>query len=1772
MPGARSSRRPAPASTSASDEGVLLEVQLQQQLEEDVARIFDESIYSDLEVVCGKLKILTHSCILKARTKKFYHKLETILHLNIGRSTFDEIYSFISDTYTECNIKNQEKEIIAYINDTFNLISCIPNNSWNTKEDTVETEVFLTPKCISPYAERRVPDALISSPSTELTKEYYALVPIDGNLLEKELIEQDALSNAFQSIIKSQTQELNKIPNSQCTKPTSLSLNSSQISKTVKHSNSCDILNSSHFKDNILTRIETAETFHVDASQNSKIRDEIKSDKVEDQIYKELKEVESVSTKLPDPTYSPDSLITDDPSSSSDYLSAAYTCSPGIGSTGCLFQLNVGDNIAKMDNIFTSSDSGLENTGLLESLTSHKDVTLADVSLTESTLHDLTTDEASNSHDSMSSPLIDKYPLQRIKPGTSPQTASLSGNSSDKDLNCIKSNSIKLKDNTSCKSSKEEKQRQNEEIVILESSSLSSETGSWESVFPPKLAEKDICEKFINNERQHFNESSLMETKDLAHSDPLNLSSVQKSPFKSASCFIDAASLVDEEDETIKIITETGSIGNDVKTEVLPIPSQPVPCCTNKQDMSPNDWSESNENDDSLEQAEIKDPDSIQKDLSPTIFEMTPITEDSLCTNVFESNVPVESDNQKNCQSEELASLEVKRDGSLSLLYTATTPHNSIMSLKASSIKQYDSSSSINETGYPVKLSEGLFDIKKNKKCNESSPIISGGASVEDHLPHVTNYSPLTRRKLENLPIVSGAYVPQLENNICNKSPKPSCSSAWIVDMSKNKIPSNSTPKKPGDKVCESLKPSSKLSNSLESCNKSRSSGGESDSSEKSYHKFYIDLATLSDSPVAKASNHNSDNVTEKKNIFSMYIDLGEKKRSALKEMPARLTSSLNMKKNNLVENEKNKNIQKNKKCGKSSNESNLVSFTSNVDQNKSNTFEKHKSLDPNIIISEIISSPQNTEKENSTSNISKEKSNSIGHSQFIPESVSKTSDTSVVSEEIVNEPSTDLFVKLSDLDKPIQKLETSITKSKEAVLDVRMTRSIPENTWGQNHGGTAISIEVISSFHSENALSLNRLFPHLQNEFSRSMPGSLSARTRSPLRLAASSSPGDADELTSDMSEISSVQSSMCRSVVENSTTEETSQTSSLIGNCQSRLGQDLLRMFLEEIAPDVIVEVSGRRIKAHKCILSSRCQYFAGILSGGWVESAGNVILLPPFAFNVVHFALCHIYSGVASIPDSISIVELATLADMLGLEGLKEAIMYTLKSKYCHHFHWPCSVCSLGVLECLLLSALYGLDDLCHKCLRWITKHFSKVWPTKAFAALPADLSERCYQQHIINMTVDNVVDTIYGCGIIIISLQTNSRGADVVERLCRRLMNASADFIAPRVDSVVRSLPPPPPLPQAAEQALGDCINIAIERAPADQLCKLYVYLSSALKSKEQYIYRSYACTWRLQCERTLVRAAPRVVSTQAFKDLPVELAGRLRKLGCIMFGIQNSNVSNSPAHRKRSATKDTRDRSQLRNIDLNDMRARFMPYTSKPIFSNQISVPRDKINQPARNPPAVRTTKAQEERAKYNMAKSTRSIENNTRPKRMEPKNKLGAKMQSSSESSRHVSDAKGHTMSQDSLATGSRPRTAEPSSSLSESQNIKYATYTKSKKVHPEKPVESSKIKTKIPVYINNKSYLSNRNINDTEKDSKPKGDRKFGSLMMATKSSTAKIVQRQAQPARGGSNVMKHTKTSKHNGKAEHHSQKQIVPTMERSGTFLKDEPTFGDKTTKIA
>lgn len=229
---------------------------------------------------------------------------------------------------------------------------------------------------------------------------------------------------------------------------------------------------------------------------------------------------------------------------------------------------------------------------------------------------------------------------------------------------------------------------------------------------------------------------------------------------------------------------------------------------------------------------------------------------------------------------------------------------------------------------------------------------------------------------------------------------------------------------------------------------------------------------------------------------------------------------------------------------------------------------------------------------------------------------------------------------------------------------------------------------------------------------------------------------------------------------------------------------------MFLEEIGPDVTVEVEGHKLKAHKCILASRCQYFAAMLSGNWLEASGNVISLQGFTYESVYFALCHIYSGAAHVPDSISLVELASLADMLGLEGLKEVVEHALKQRHCHNFHRPCAGCSTGVVEVLPLAAAYGLDELYQKCLAWIRQHFAKVWPSRAFAGLPKELREKCYQQHIIHMVPDTVLDTTVACDKLLASIPS-LRWAEPVVQLANQLSDACHSYMSQHFTAVLSS---------------------------------------------------------------------------------------------------------------------------------------------------------------------------------------------------------------------------------------------------------------------------------------------------------------------------------------------------------------------------------------------
>ncbi|XP_015108754.1 uncharacterized protein LOC107035712 [Diachasma alloeum] len=472
-------------------------------------------------------------------------------------------------------------------------------------------------------------------------------------------------------------------------------------------------------------------------------------------------------------------------------------------------------------------------------------------------------------------------------------------------------------------------------------------------------------------------------------------------------------------------------------------------------------------------------------------------------------------------------------------------------------------------------------------------------------------------------------------------------------------------------------------------------------------------------------------------------------------------------------------------------------------------------------------------------------------------------------------------FVRLSDLDKTPAKVEITASEDTTRItnLSYRMSKSIPETSWVESK----LALNRTNGPCAVRTLSTRK--------FTSIMSTSLPAKHKSPI-----------DEFQNDLdpemiseSDISSMQSSMGRSGADVST-EETETSSFANVKPYNRLGEDLLRMFLEEINPDVTIDVSGRRIRAHKCILSSRCQYFAAILSGGWIESAGNVISLQGYSYPSVHFALCHIYSGESNIPDSISIVELATLADMLCLEGLKEVIGYTLKVKYCHLFHKPCQLCAVGVLECLPLAAAYGLDEVYRKSLRWITRHFVRIWPCKAFATLPRELMDKCYHQHIVHMSADNVLQTIMDCDKLLATLP-NIRWAEPVFRIVSNLLETGLKFLSDNFSSV---------LSNDSFQALGrdltwnisrleDNVLAAADRLPPDQACRSYSKLFKMLgtvggEDHKQWnpLFVEFLKKIQGRVEKCLVKEAPRAARTTTWLKMDLELRRRIQELACLVI--------------------------------------------------------------------------------------------------------------------------------------------------------------------------------------------------------------------------------------------------------------------------------------------
>lgn len=205
-----------------------------------------------------------------------------------------------------------------------------------------------------------------------------------------------------------------------------------------------------------------------------------------------------------------------------------------------------------------------------------------------------------------------------------------------------------------------------------------------------------------------------------------------------------------------------------------------------------------------------------------------------------------------------------------------------------------------------LEKSTRLEPIKKTKRGDEATPIISGGVSSSDYSFKPTD-SPTVRRKTESTPIVSGGSVIMNKPEVKTRSSRMSSSmTAWVVDMSdcskqesgsrnnsRNMSQSFSTSeciKKPVQKSINCEKQGSlgffvnlKDVNDIEPTKSHDHSVERKRRDSKPYCEFYVDISDKNNDTKVKPSERRDGSIkndtskeSEKKNIFPMFINLND--------------------------------------------------------------------------------------------------------------------------------------------------------------------------------------------------------------------------------------------------------------------------------------------------------------------------------------------------------------------------------------------------------------------------------------------------------------------------------------------------------------------------------------------------------------------------------------------------------------------------------------------------------------------------------------------------------------------------------------------------------------------------------------------------------------------------------------------------------------------------------------------------------------------------------
>ncbi|XP_073752410.1 BTB/POZ domain-containing protein 8 isoform X4 [Callorhinus ursinus] len=238
------------------------------------------------------------------------------------------------------------------------------------------------------------------------------------------------------------------------------------------------------------------------------------------------------------------------------------------------------------------------------------------------------------------------------------------------------------------------------------------------------------------------------------------------------------------------------------------------------------------------------------------------------------------------------------------------------------------------------------------------------------------------------------------------------------------------------------------------------------------------------------------------------------------------------------------------------------------------------------------------------------------------------------------------------------------------------------------------------------------------------------------------------------------------------------------------SELGEDLLKLYVKHYCPDIDIYVDGKSFKAHRAILSARSSYFAAMLSGCWAESSQKYITLQGRNHVEMNVMMHFIYGGTLDFPDKANVGQILNMADMYGLEGLKEVAIYILRRDYCNFFQKPVPRRLASILECLIIAHTVGVDSLFADCMKWIVKHFARFWSERSFANIPSEIQKSCLNMLIQSLNDKNAAFLLMESDRLIISLP-RVKWTEVALTMASQLQEECIAFIIENFSKIIQS---------------------------------------------------------------------------------------------------------------------------------------------------------------------------------------------------------------------------------------------------------------------------------------------------------------------------------------------------------------------------------------------